>query len=243
MTKQEYLELSKKLFKKNDLEDIYSEELIFKLQKLSDIFLETNSHMNLTAIKDEKLVISRHFIDCLMCIKEIPSGAKVLDVGSGGGMPSLPIAIARPDVTVVALDATAKKINYIINTANLLGLSNLTGISGRAEELANTKMRESFDVVTARAVAELRILAEWCAPYIKTNGLFIALKGKNALEEVSNAQNALKTLSLCTLKEDKSNLVDFDGTISDRYTLVYKKSAATKKQYPRKNAQIMKNPL
>lgn len=243
MTENEFLTLCEKSFAQNGISEYNKDEILKKLYELSVIFAEANAVMNLTAIKDEALVISRHFADCLIPAALLPEGAKIIDIGSGGGMPALPIAIARPDVTVFALDATEKKTAYIESAAKKLGLSNVRVITGRAEELAHTPIRETFDVAIARAVAELRILAEWCVPYVKPGGKFIALKGKRTSDELDAAQNALKTLSCKLIATDDKPLYDIDGTVSERHALVFEKTAKTSPAYPRKNAQIQKKPL
>lgn len=243
MNDLEYYSLCQELFEKNGVSEYVNEETISRLKKLSDIFLETNEHMNLTAIRDERLVITRHFADCLLSAKLIPAGSKVLDVGSGGGMPSLPLAIVRPDLMITALDATGKKTAYIADTAQKLSLSNVKILTARAEEAAHTPEREQYDVVIARAVAELRILCEWCVPFVKKDGLFIAMKGKNASEELKLSENAIKTLKISLVNTDSGNLTDFDGTVSDRTTFVFKKLSSTDKVYPRKNSAISKKPL
>ena len=147
-----------------------------------------------------------------------------------------------------ALDATAKKTAYIEATAEALKLKNLHTITGRAEELgADLHYREKFDVVCARAVAELRILLEWCIPFVKTGGIFLALKGKNAPVELTDAENAIKTL-FCVLKLNESLSLfeeNDDGLIvtSERHTLILQKTKSTNRIYPRRNALITKSPL
>ena len=172
---------------------------------------------------------------------------KVLDVGSGGGMPCLPFAIVRPDIEITALDATAKKTAYIAAAAEHLHLTNVRILTGRAEELgANPKYRETFDVVCARAVAELRVLMEWCIPFTKKDGLFLSLKGKNADTELQNAGNAIKKLSCSLTLDEKLLLLEEEGgeiISGERHNLLFKKTKATEKIYPRRNAQIMKTPL
>ena len=243
MTKSDFSRLCAENFAANGIEQFATDEILSKLCDLCEIFLETNKAMNLTAIKDEKLVISRHFADCLIPASFFPLRTNVLDVGSGGGMPALPLAIARPDLNITALDATAKKTVYIENTARALGLSNVSVITGRAEELARTELRASFDVVTARAVAQTNVLAELCVPFVKKGGLFIALKGKREDDSADAAASATKKLG-CRLASDNTfSLVDPDGEISERHVLVYEKKADTPKNFPRKYAQILKNPL
>jgi len=243
MTKNDFSRLAAENFEKNGISRFATDEILSKLFDLCVIFLSANEKMNLTAIKDEKLVVSRHFADCLVPASFFPVGTNVLDVGSGGGMPTLPLAIARPDLMITALDATAKKTAYIENTARALGLFNVSVVTGRAEELAQTALRASFDVVTARAVAQTNVLAELCVPFIKTGGMFIALKGKNGAEEAAVAAKAAKTLGCRLVSDNAFSLIDTDGEISERHVLVYEKIAETPKIYPRKYAQILKKPL
>ena len=247
MEKQIFFETAERVFCENGLSEFWNDETKDKFFELCNLMLEQNKVMNLSAIRDEEGVICRHFADSLTVAKHIPEGAKILDVGSGGGMPTLPLAIARPDVTVTALDATAKKMAYVLATAEKLGLENVSTISARAEELGNTpEHREKYDVVCARAVAELRILAEWCVPFTKKGGLFIAMKGKNGEKELEDAKNAVKTLLLHLEKDDEFNLFDLsakDEADAKRHIFVFRKTAATPKQYPRRNAQIQKKPL
>lgn len=252
MTQQEFNIICEESFRRNGLSAYATSEYFEKFHALTEFMLETNKKMNLTALRDERSVVARHITDCLLAAKHLPQSfpqgrGKLLDVGSGGGMPALPFAIIRPDITVTALDATAKKTTYILSAAEHLGLSNVTILTGRAEELGTDKQyRETFDVVCARAVAELRILMEWCVPFIKNGGIFLSLKGKNGDVEFENAQNAIKKLScrleldeICTLFEDENG----ESVTSERHNFVFKKYKPTDKLYPRRNAQITKNPL
>ena len=158
-------------------------------------------------------------------------------------MPTLPFAIVRPDVTVTALDATAKKTAYIADTAAKLGLSNVKIATGRAEELGRDgAYREKYDAVCARAVAALNILLEWCVPFAKKGGLFIAMKGKNAEEELKTAQNAVKKLGISLAQRQNITLHEENGT-STRENFIFIKNEKTAMLYPRANAQIKKKPL
>lgn len=248
MTKVEFLAKSEQAFAENGLSAFATAEFGERFYALTSFLLEQNRKMNLTAIRDEASFLTRHIADCLFATEFFPEGAKVLDVGSGGGMPTLPLAIARPDLSITALDATAKKTAAIAEMAAALSLSNVTTLTGRAEELGQmSAYREQYDVVCARAVAELRVLAEWCAPFAKKGGLFLAMKGKNALAERDAAKNAAKVLSLSLLSENKRVLLerDEDGakTENERYLLLFRKTAPTPKLYPRRNAAIQKSPL
>ena len=248
MTKQEFFLQCKKSFDLNRISEYATDKYLEKFYALTEFMLETNKKMNLTALRDENSVISKHITDCLLAAKHLPEGKlKVLDVGSGGGMPCLPFAIVRPDIEITALDATAKKTAYIASAAEHLQLKNVHILTGRAEELgANVKHREHFDVVCARAVAELRILMEWCIPFIKKDGLFLSLKGKNAETELQNAQNAIKKLSCVLLSDESITLLEEDceeNVTNERHNFLFKKIKCTEKIYPRRNSQIMKNPL
>ncbi len=252
MTSQEFNQICTKSFQENGLSAYATPEYLEKFHALTEFMLESNKKMNLTALRDERSVIARHITDCLLAAKHLPkvfpkNSGKLLDVGSGGGMPALPFAIIRPDMTITALDATAKKTAYILSAAEHLGLSNVKILTGRAEELgSDQKYRETFDIVCARAVAELRILMEWCIPFLKNGGIFLSLKGKNGDIELENAKKAIKILScrleldeVCTLIEEENNEV----LTNDRHNFVFKKTKCTDKTYPRRNAQITKNPL
>ena len=252
MTQQEFYQICTDSFEKNGLSAYATPEYLEKFYALTEFMLETNKKMNLTALRDEHSVVSRHITDCLLAAKHLPESfpqgsGKILDVGSGGGMPALPFAIIRPDISITALDATAKKTAYILAAAEHLGLSNVNILTGRAEELGtDKKYRETFDIVCARAVAELRILMEWCVPFIKNGGIFLSLKGKNGDIELQNAQNAIKKLScrldldeICTLFEDENG----ETLTSERHNFIFRKIKPTDKIYPRRNAQITKNPL
>lgn len=230
-------------FAKNGLERYISPELREKFADLTERFLAENERHNLTAIKDERGVIARHLIDCLTAVDAIPAGANVLDVGSGGGMPTFPFAICRPDVKITALDATAKKTAFIAETAKALKFPNISILTGRAEELGrDPAYRERYDVVCARAVARLNVLAEWCAPFLKTGGLFVALKGKNAEEELTEAAHAVKELGLSLVSADPITVFEGDEAFS-RVNLIFRKISPISEKYPRSNTQIQKKPL
>ncbi len=245
MTKQEFFLACENSFEKNGISAYATPENLEKFYELTVFMLETNKKMNLTALRDENSVITRHITDCLLAAKHLPEGKiRVLDVGSGGGMPCLPFAIVRPDITITALDATAKKTAYIEAAAAHLGLSNVRILTGRAEELGqNPQYREKFDVVCARAVAELRILMEWCIPFVKKDGIFLSLKGKNADIELKDAENAIKKLFCSLVTNESVTLMEDEAESSERRNFIFKKTKNTDKIYPRRNAQITKNPL
>ena len=220
-----------------------TDEQIKKLYALTERMLKVNESMNLTAITDIDGVILKHYVDSLTISKLIPRDASLIDVGCGAGFPTLPLAIARPDIKITALDGTAKRIEYVRSTAELLGLDNVVAIAGRAEEYAvKPEYRESFDVATARAVAALPVLAELCIPFVKKGGEFIAMKASQGENEASSAANAIKLCGGSIGGIEKIDLVG-DGTCDQRIIIRISKIAATPSRYPRHYSQISKKPL
>ena len=224
------------------LKDGKEERYAFLCERL----FSENKRYNLTAIKDASRAAYLHFCDSVSIAPLIPENARLLDVGCGGGFPSLPLAIARPDVKITAMDATEKKVAYVSESARLLGLSNLVAVSARAEEAATGKMRESFDVVTARAVAALPTLSEYCLPFVKVGGQFLAMKGPDGETEAQAAQTAVNLLGgrvtkvsalalPCTPRDDMEQ--------QERRLIVIDKIKPTPARFPRQSAKISKEPL
>lgn len=204
--------------------------------------VNTNAVMNLTALTDEKGVGLLHFWDSLTLLDTgIFKGKRVIDIGCGGGFPSLPLALCAADCEIVSNDATAKKLNYVAETARKAGINNLKTLCGRAEELGiDPNHREKYGVAVARGVARLNILCEWCMPFVEVGGYFVAMKGEKGREEAEEAKKAIALLG--------GELVDIiDITVPEfeyLHTLVIiKKIKNTPKNYPRKNSQIQKKPL
>ena len=243
MNLQDFSALCRQHFANNAL-PCPTEEQIQALFTLTEHMLKVNQSMNLTAIKEEEAVIVKHYVDSLLIANAIPEGATVLDVGCGAGFPTLPLAIFRPDLRITALDSTAKRIQYVQSTADLLGLTHVTAIAARAEELAHDpKHRESYDVVTARAVAALPVLAELCLPFARIDGRFVAMKAKQADEELTSATNAIR---LCggRVKEIERTALRLNETESDpRVIAIIEKISATPQNYPRHFSKISKKPL
>lgn len=199
-----------------------------------DAVIDSNKAFNLTAITQERDFIVKHFTDSLAAIKHIPLNSVICDVGAGAGFPSVPLAIMRPDIKIVALDSTAKKTDFINRVAENLELENLTARTGRAEE--QRSLFGTFDVVTARAVAPLSILLELAAPLLKTGGLFIAYKTESETESVSFA---LKELNVRLNSTEKFSLPNGDR----RVLLIFEKEGKTPLKYPRAYGAIKKKPL
>jgi 16S rRNA (guanine527-N7)-methyltransferase len=202
-----------------------------------DTLVRVNRTMNLTAITQAEDVYEKHFLDSAMIEPFIPTGARVADVGSGAGFPGLVLAIIRPDVQVTLIEPTGKRCVFLESTSQALGLTNVTVVNARAEDLRDE--RERFDVVTARAVANLSILMELCAPLVALNGRFIAMKGSKGVDEIHEARSAALKLHLTLISAQPIEL----PTAGQRINVVFEKTAPTDPQYPRPYGQIKKNPL
>ena len=246
MEKIEYIKEFDELFALNiDKDNAVSAGLGEDFYMLGEILKEANKIHNLTAIKEDKEIILKHFIDSLMISEYIPVGSDVIDVGCGAGFPSLPLAIFRKDLTLLSIDSTAKKINYVNDTAKKLGLENIVAISCRAEELAHQNgRRECFDVATARAVAALPILTELCLPFVKVGGLFVAMKSQTAEDELAAARSAIEKCGGKVVEVIEKKLVRNDSPEADlRTIIIIEKIKATPSSYPRIYSKISKKPL
>ena len=203
----------------------------------------TNAVTNLTAIRNTPDAIYKHYVDSLLAADLIPQGSRVLDLGCGPGFPSFPLAMLRPDLTIVALDSTAKKIAFVEQTAKALGLSNLTGVSGRAEDRALSKKLGSFDVVVSRAVARMNVLCELCLPYVKIGGFLLAMKAAKAQEEADEAKQCIQTLGGAPAQLLDVALKLGESESEPRCLIKVEKKKQHPATYPRAYAQILKKPL
>lgn len=202
----------------------------------TDYLLEVNSHTNLTSITDSKEIEIKHYQDSLSVLAYIKEGSKVLDIGAGAGFPGIPLRIEK-DIDLTLIDSVNKKVNFMNEVIEKLGLDKAIAIHTRAEDFAKEK-RETYDVVVSRAVANMSTLSEYCIPFLKTGGIFIALKGPKADEELEQAKNAIKVLGGKVKKIDR---FDLDG--NERVNIIVEKVHPTKKQYPRGKNLPKKNPL
>ncbi|MBO5285898.1 MAG: 16S rRNA (guanine(527)-N(7))-methyltransferase RsmG [Clostridia bacterium] len=201
-----------------------------------DLLKEYNEKFNITAITDDEEIVKKHFVDSAIGAKYVKG--KLIDIGSGGGFPAIPIKIINPDIEVTMLEATEKKCMFLNVVIEKLGLTGITVLNGRAEELAkNIKYREAFDTCTARAVARLNTLSEYCLPFVKKGGSFVALKG-DAEEEVKESLNAFSILG--GKLKDKINYNLFE---SKRCIVIVDKIKNTPEKYPRGRGKERKSPL
>lgn len=218
-----------------------TEETAKRLERYAELLIEWNGKMNLTAITDPDEIIIKHFYDCLLFLKhnEIPKNASVIDVGTGAGFPGLVLKIARPDIKITLLDSLNKRLTFLNEVANDLRLEVET-LHSRAEDAGKTPdYREKYDIATARAVARLNVLSEYCLPFVKVSGSFVAMKGPTAPEELDGAISALKKLG-------GEKAVQINETLPDESSRVFvkvKKISHTPPQFPRISAKISKKPL
>lgn len=214
-----------------------TEEMQQRLLRYSDLLKEWNERMNLTAITEREEVLEKHFLDCILPLRAVHNPGNICDVGSGAGFPGLVWKIVMPESHVTLLEPTGKRCTFLKAVRDDLGLENLEIVNDRAENYASVR-REYFDVVTARAVANLNLLSELCVPLVRKGGLFIAMKGSHGSEEAAAAAHAMKELG-CVLQETmKEHLPS-----GERVNLVYLKEADTPRKYPRNYGQMKKKPL
>ncbi len=210
-----------------------------------ELFKEYNSKINLISNSDSAVLFEKHIFDSLafnLFYKKYLNGEtiKILDIGTGGGFPSVPLALYYDKFKITALDSINKKINFIKYAASELNLENITPVCIRAEELAPS-YRSSYDAVVSRAMADLRTIIEYAVPYLKIGGYFIAYKSIKADEEILNAKNALKILNAEIIDKIEYTL-PLEEKI-ERNLIVIKKVKETPSLYPRKNGLIKKKPL
>ena len=211
-----------------------------QLDAFAQILVEYNQKVNLTAITDPEGIEDKHFLDSLLFASQPEVAGRMVDVGAGAGFPSMPVKIARPDLAVTMLDSLQKRLTFLEEVSRQLELD-CTFIHARAEDGGREKkLRERFDFATARAVAHLRELAEYCLPYVKVGGRFVSYKSGKLSEELTAAQKAIHVLG----GEAKEPVYfQLTGTEDERSFVCIEKGKATPKKYPRKAGTPAKEPI
>ena len=254
MEPQAFESLCRDIFEKNGLETYCREPYLGLFGRFLQVFVEENAKTNLSAIRAPMDIIAKHFADCLLAADQIPDRATLLDVGCGGGFPTVPLAIARPELQITAMDSTQKKLDCVGRMTSALGLCKVTTVCGRAETLARTSMRGAFDAVIGRAVANLCEFVELSLPFVRVGGLLVAMKGARGAEELAEAQSAVRTLGGRTERDLSVSLAcpfpspddpeQIGGYLTEsRHLLLIRKEKETPALYPRPYAAIRKRPL
>ena len=212
-----------------------------KLERYAELLVQWNEKINLTSIIEPEEIAVKHFLDSLLLLDavKLPQNATMIDVGTGAGFPSLPCKIVRDDIKLTLLDSLNKRINFLTTVCNDIGVS-AVALHSRAEEAGKKpELREKFDIATARAVANLRELAEYCLPFVKVGGFFVALKGYEIDDELEKAKPAIKLLGGKVERVEKYLLPNDNR----RAIVIIKKISQMLPKYPRMSAKILKSPL
>lgn len=219
-----------------------NETQLNQLERYFELLVDWNEKINLTAITDEQGVAVKHFADSLTFFNYVvvPENSSIIDVGTGAGFPGIVLKIARPDIKLTLLDSLKKRLTFLETVLAELGLE-AELIHSRAEDGGNDiDLRENFDFVVSRAVAQLNVLSEYCIPYVKLAGNFVALKGPDAENEIANSKRALQCLG-GKIKSTHKFSLNLDG--GDRTIIVIEKNSPTPDKYPRNSGKIKSSPL
>lgn len=220
-----------------DIDNVSAEKFAVYMELLR----EWNEKINLTAITDEEGILVKHFFDSCSISEFVDNNSKIIDVGTGAGFPGLPLKIVNDTLNLTLVDSLNKRINFLNEVKDKLGLKNVETVHGRAEDIGiDNKYREKYDFAVSRAVAELRILVEYLLPLVKVGGKVIAMKGPNIDEEVKNAKKAVKLLGGEIERIESFRLGNTDN---ERTVIIIKKIKNTESKYPRKAGIPRKNPL
>lgn len=206
-----------------------------------NLLIEWNEKMNLTAIVEPEEIILKHFIDSITILKDLKDGETIVDVGTGAGFPGVPLSIMNPTLKITLVDSLNKRLIFLQEVINKLNLKNVETIHARAEEFGqNKKYRESFDIATSRAVANLSTLSEYLIPLVKLGGKVVSMKASDAQEEINEAKKAIEILGGRIEK-----IEEFDLPQSDigRTIIIIKKQKNTPTKYPRKAGMPSKEPI
>jgi len=219
-----------------------SEKQIEQFKNYASLLVEWNEKMNLTAITEPFEVATKHFVDSLFGLKFLNGRKSIIDVGTGAGFPGLPLKIAKPELELTLLDSLNKRLTFLTEVKNQLDLNGVKCIHSRAEDgaVVGSDLRESFDVAVSRAVANLSCLCEYCLPYVKRGGVFLAYKGPDVEDELAEAQNAIEILGGEVTGVYNYTIPETDITHS---IIVITKVKNTPEKYPRLQGKIQKKPL
>ena len=236
MEKEEFFnEMQKKLTIKLSVEQLE------KFYSYMSLLLEWNEKMNLTAITEPNEIILKHFVDSLTILKEINDNSKVVDVGTGAGFPGIPLSIANESLKITLVDSLNKRLIFLQEVIDKLELKNIEIVHSRAEDFGqNKKYRESFDIATSRAVANLSTLSEYLIPLVKISGKCICMKASDVEEEINQAKNAINVLGGTIEKIEEFKLPESD---IGRTIIIINKQKQTPNKYPRKVGTPSKEPI
>lgn len=218
-------------------------QMLCQLKQYMEGILKWNKMVNLTSITDPDAFIEKHYMDSVLCAPcdAFQKSNRIIDVGTGGGFPGVPLAVIAPDKEFVLIDSLNKRIKIINELCQQAGIKNVTAIHGRAEDLAkDRKYRETFDLCVSRAVANLSVLSEYCLPFVKPGGWFIAYKGPDIKEEVKESVKAIRLLG-GEIKEEKTPVLE--GFELKHKLLFIQKKQRTPQKFPRKAGTPSKDPL
>lgn len=211
------------------------------LEKYMELVLEKNEHMNLTSINEPYEFLVKHFLDSAVLLKtaEYENAGKILDLGTGGGFPGVPLAILSPEKNFTLIDSLNKRVRAVEEMTLQVRLSNVEVTHGRAEELAaNAQFRDQYDMCVSRAVSNFATLAEYCLPFVKKGGFFVAYKSGSFEEELSGAEYAINALN-----GEFYSTKTFDIEGNSRPLILIRKTGATPDRFPRKPGKALKNPI
>ena len=223
----------------NDLGIELTDSQLELFDSFASFLVETNQHLNLTRITEPEEIVKSHYLDSLTCLSalEVRPNARIIDVGTGAGFPGIPIKIVRPDLSVTLTDATSKKIKFISDAVEKLGLENVSPVSARAEEIGNDpEFREKFNIAYARALSQLKVVAELCLPLVKPGGYLVAQKSDDISEELVDARAIIgqlggKVVDIVTTRIPYTDI--------ERKLIVIQKTRPTPPQFPRAYAKIL----
>lgn len=220
-----------------------NDQMISDLKTYREILVDWNQKMNLTGIEEEKEVFIKHFLDSISAVSNgyIKDGISLIDVGTGAGFPGLPLKICLQNIKLTLLDSLNKRINFLQEVSNTVNLKDVEFIHGRAEDFGkDSDYREQYDIATARAVAGLPILMEFCVPFVKVGGYFVCLKGPNANLELEESKAAMDVLGVEFVEKID---IELPNEELKHNILVFKKIKSTPEKYPRKAGKPSKSPI